>query len=450
MAVFNNFPFTNLHEINLNYILKKIKELEKKAGDWGAIIVNATARTGSPVNVTVSGDQESGYTFDFTIPEGAQGPQGPQGIQGPQGTTGATGATGPQGPKGDTGDTGPQGATGATGATGPQGPKGDTGDTGPQGIQGPQGETGPQGATGPQGPQGPKGDSGNNFTILGLYATIADLQTDHPTGSSGDAWAVGTSNSNTIYIWDTNALAWVDVGPLQGPQGPKGDTGDTGATGPQGPQGIQGVAGPQGLQGVPGPQGEQGPAGTPGSQGPQGETGATGATGATGPQGPSGVISKVIWDIRDSNNHPGVSASDTALNNEIIIELNSDPLDGVTHFSVDFAEGYTWDANNNYSGAIDYTSGLIPVHYVPSQNGYLAGSYISGFVYFIPSGLNNPYLFEVKRQIALLKYSTGALKIAVRKNAQAMRFESPYAYNTENVNNFILPVRITLYKVTEV
>lgn len=116
---------------------------------------------------------------------------------------------------------GPQGATGATG------PKGDTGETG---------------ATGPQGPQGEPGIDGTSFELLGLYPTLAALEAAHPIGSAGDAYAVGTSESNTVYNWDVDAAAWVNVGALKGP---KGDTGATGATGPQGPQGIQGEPGPK-------------------------------------------------------------------------------------------------------------------------------------------------------------------------------------------------------------
>lgn len=46
---------------------------------------------------------------------------------------------------------------------------------------------GPAGATGPT---GPRGLPGAGITILGLYGTIEDLQTAHPTGSAGDAYAV--------------------------------------------------------------------------------------------------------------------------------------------------------------------------------------------------------------------------------------------------------------------
>lgn len=102
---------------------------------------------------------------------------------------------------------------------------------------------------GPPGPQGPKGDPGDSYTVKGLYATLSALQTAHPTGSEGDAWFVGTSDSNVVYQWDVDQSAWVNVGALKGPKGdpgPQGLKGDTGATGPQGDTGPQG---PQGEKG---------------------------------------------------------------------------------------------------------------------------------------------------------------------------------------------------------
>lgn len=104
-----------------------------------------------------------------------------------------------------------------------------------RGFEGPEGPQGPQGETGPAGPTGPQGPSGNNFEIDGIYATLSDLQTAHPTGNSGDAYAVGTSASNTVYVWSADESEWQDVGALMGAQGPQGETG---ATGPAGPAGV--------------------------------------------------------------------------------------------------------------------------------------------------------------------------------------------------------------------
>lgn len=68
-------------------------------------------------------------------------------------------------------------------------------------------------------PEGLKGDTGADFQLLGLYATLLDLETAHPTGSAGNAYAIGTESSNTIYIWDVDVNDWIDVGDLQGPRG---------------------------------------------------------------------------------------------------------------------------------------------------------------------------------------------------------------------------------------
>ena len=113
---------------------------------------------------------------------------------------------------------------GQKGDTGPQGPKGDTGATGATGPQGPKGDTGPQG---PQGEQGPAGQDGDSYIVKGLYATLSALQAAHPTGSAGDAWFVGTEDSNVVYQWDVDKASWVNVGALKGPKGDKGADGKT-------------------------------------------------------------------------------------------------------------------------------------------------------------------------------------------------------------------------------
>ena len=123
---------------------------------------------------------------------------------------------------------------------------------------------------GPPGPQGPKGDPGDSYTVKGLYATLSALQAAHPTGSTGDAWFVGTSDSNVVYQWDVDQSAWVNVGALKGPKG------DIGETGPQGPQGAQGEKGDTGATGPQGPQGEQGPKGDKGDAGTTPHIGANG------------------------------------------------------------------------------------------------------------------------------------------------------------------------------
>lgn len=155
---------------------------------------------------------------------------------------GPIGQTGPQGPAGPAGPKGAPGPTGSQGQPGPKGDKGDAGETGPTGPQGPKGDTGPQGPQGPIGPEGPQGERGpeGKFIVKGIYETLQELNSAHPTGDVGDAYAVGTADSNEIYIWDVDTLRWESIGDIQGPQGiqgPKGDKGDTGKMGPQGPVG---------------------------------------------------------------------------------------------------------------------------------------------------------------------------------------------------------------------
>ena len=218
------------------------------------------------------------------------------------GTTVVTARKGEQGPEGIQGPTGPQGPQGIQGPTGPQGP---------QGVQGPQGKTGeigpvgPTGATGPTGPKGDKGEpgaDGTSFVVKGLYGSLEALRQVHPTGTEGDAYAVGTSTDNEVYIWDVDANDWVNVGSLQGPQGPTGPQGPQGATGAAGPQGPVGPQGPQGVQGEKGDKGDQGETGPQGIQGAKGDQGPRGPQGEQGEPGDPGVIQYV-------NGKTGVSVS---------------------------------------------------------------------------------------------------------------------------------------------
>lgn len=255
-----------------------------------------------------------------------------------------------KGEKGDKGDDGITPTIGSNGnwylgttdtgkpSRGEKGGKGDKGDTGPQGPTGPQGETGP---------------AGDSYTVKGLYATLSALQTAHPAGSAGDAWFVGTADSNTVYQWDVDALAWVNVGALKGPKGDTGPAGAAGAKGETGPAGAQGEkgekgdTGPQGPKGDPGqrgekgdaftytdfteeqlaalkgPKGDTGPAGADGApgtkgdtgpQGPKGDPGEQGPQGSTGPQGPSGAAGKSAYAAAQDGGYTGTeTAFNTAL-----------------------------------------------------------------------------------------------------------------------------------------
>lgn len=193
---------------------------------------------------------------------------------------------------------------------------GEQGLQGAQGDRGEQGVRGPQGLRGPIGPIGERGPQGQGLSILGSFPAEANL----PTSSQiGDAYLIGVN----LYV--SNGTAFVNMGPVRGPQGEQGIQGLTGPQGPEwmnwrdewmpatsyeigdgvfyldegqsgrvlratadhispasfsltnwqvvyeapagpvGPQGIQGPVGPQGIQGNQGIQGVQGPVGASGT-----------------------------------------------------------------------------------------------------------------------------------------------------------------------------------------
>ena len=230
--------------------------------------LQAAHPTGSEGDAWFVGTSDSNVVYQWDVDQAAWVNVGA--LKGPKGDTGETGPQGPQGPQGEKGNTGSQGEKGDKGdaftysdftAEQLASLKGEKGDAGPQGPKGDTGEIGPQGA------QGPAGQDGTSYTVNGLYSTLSALQAAHPTGSAGDAWFVGTADSNVVYQWDVDKASWVNVGALKGP---KGDTG------PQGPKGDTGATGPKGDTGDVGPKG---PKGDTGPQGPKGDTGAAGADG---------------------------------------------------------------------------------------------------------------------------------------------------------------------------
>ena len=271
-----------VNKANIEYLREQVEKLGfTPQGDYksnvqyeqnDAIVFEGSAyvHTGEAATIGISPADEGGadvWTKVLTGTQGAQGPAGPTGPQGPEGPTGPQGPEGPTGPQGPEGPQGPAGATGATGATGPEGP---TGPTGPQG---------------PKGDPGEKGADGASFIVVGTVETTAELPDTAPAGT---AYFVGATAPRPVYVYDEPRGAWVNQGPLQGPQGVKGDQGEQGAQGPAGPTGPQGPAGPTGPQGPEGPQGEKGEKGNTGATGPQGPQGEKGEKGDTGPQGPEG------------------------------------------------------------------------------------------------------------------------------------------------------------------
>ena len=178
---------------------------------------------------------------------------------------------------------------------------------------GEQGPAGPQGEPGPEGPPGPKGDDGNSFTVVGIYPTLDELKQAHPTADAGTAYAVGTADDNTVYIYSTDTNSWENIGKIQGPEGPRGPKGEPGEIGPEGPRGPKGEPGEIGPQGPRGPKGEPGEIGPEGPAGPKGEKGDPGLEGPVGPQGEQGIagvaaeITNITATVSDTTGSPAVS-----------------------------------------------------------------------------------------------------------------------------------------------
>ena len=107
--------------------------------------------------------------------------------------------------------------------------------------------SGESGAVGPAGPQGPAGNDGTSINILGTVPTSASLPASGNT--VGDLYIADDTGDG--WVWAAS-LAWINIGPLVGPQGiqgPAGTAGAAGATGPVGPTGATGATGPQGIPG---------------------------------------------------------------------------------------------------------------------------------------------------------------------------------------------------------
>ena len=172
MGVFEQFPYTNWHELNLDWFIKEFERLQSEWDSFG-YTVTATAHPGLTPSVTVTGDLTNGLNFDFTLVKG---------------DTGATGATGPAG--NGIASVSIDGSyqltftfTDGTVYTTPS-------------LRGPQGA---------------------GLEVLDEYATLTDLQTAHPVGSAGDMYLVGTSPNFTLYLWSPSQNAWVDGGALTSP-----------------------------------------------------------------------------------------------------------------------------------------------------------------------------------------------------------------------------------------
>ena len=134
----HEYPYTDFHEMNLDWI---IREMKKLVDDWASFAtdVTASAHESTDPEVTVTGDLKTAINFDFGLVKG------------------------------------------------------------------------------PEGPEGPEGPQGKGLDVLGVYATLSDLQTAHPTGTPGDVYLVGSGGSYTMYVWSEDDADWVDGGPITSP-----------------------------------------------------------------------------------------------------------------------------------------------------------------------------------------------------------------------------------------
>ena len=225
----------------------------------------------------------------------------------------------------------------------------------PRGDTGPQGAQGEQGVQGPPGPRGEAGADGTSFQVLGRYDTLEGLKAAHPTGSKGDAWAVGTPEDNDIFLWDVDANDWKSVGSLQGPPGPQGETGA------QGPQGVQGE---QGRQGDTGPQGAPGPAGPAGPGVPAGGTAGQVLAKRSGADRDTAWVDPAQGGVASFNGRTGAVAPESgdysveqvtgaaAKNNPVFTgSISLGRKTGTTVGANSFAVGYNVEASGNRSHA---------------------------------------------------------------------------------------------------
>lgn len=91
MGFYNRMPYTDIHNLNLDWIINAMKKLEEEWSQYGAT-VTAVAHAAEVPEVTVSGDFRSAVVFDFGLVRGATGPQGTPGTPGTPGEKGEPGS----------------------------------------------------------------------------------------------------------------------------------------------------------------------------------------------------------------------------------------------------------------------------------------------------------------------------------------------------------------------
>lgn len=81
MGLYSNYPFTNYHELNLDWLIEQMRGLVQQ---WDAMEGNVTADAYTSISpqVTVTGNLKNGLNFSFGLVRGQQGIQGPEGPQG--------------------------------------------------------------------------------------------------------------------------------------------------------------------------------------------------------------------------------------------------------------------------------------------------------------------------------------------------------------------------------
>ena len=219
-------------------------------------------------------------------------------------------------PQGVAGPAGQDGAPGANGSNGSNGTNGANGAPGSNGSDGVDGAPGSNGANGQDGAQGATGADGTSIEIQGTKPTVADLPA---TGNTvGDLWIIdqtgGGATAGDGYVW-TVGNAWLNIGPLRGPQGIQGIAGTNGTDGAAGTPGATGAPGAGGADGTDGADGQDGADGTDGAPGATGSPGQQGIQGLTGePGGVTSILPGANIVLSDITGDVVVSAPNAIVN----------------------------------------------------------------------------------------------------------------------------------------
>lgn len=106
------------------------------------------------------------------------------------------------------------------------------------------------GLPGKDGEPGPEGQPGKSIAIMGHFDTLALLAAEHPTGTLGDGYLIGTGDTpRELGIWSVeDGGKWINVGVIQGPPGKQGIPGPIGIgrPGDKGPRGSAWITLPVG------------------------------------------------------------------------------------------------------------------------------------------------------------------------------------------------------------